>query len=562
MHKQLKRILLWISGRRILLFVLFIAIMLRLLTVFFLTRQNTRFEKQFADQLEQVQLKEAFETLNSSYSDAESSIRDYAIHGDKLLLEYYSPVMDSVVALRNRFNALQRSDLTEAEKTVFNNYDKWLTEDLVVLQRVRSLCDSGKFAEARTLITHDKDISQSRLMKNTCRDILAARVQRSRDILKQTNEANNWWAYISFGTSLFLSLTVLYLLLSEIRRRKKLHAQIKTREEYFHVTINSIAEGLITTGKRGEVLYMNSAAEKLTGWSIHEAKDLPLEKIYDVVNEESGNGFENIVSRILRTGHTIESENHTILQTRNNKKRIISNSGSPLFDARGNISGTVLVFQDITYQKEEELRIAKATIQAQESERQQLGLELHDNINQILVGAMLSLGMTKASTPDKIEGYVDKGRGYILDAIEEIRKLSHRLTPASFNDISVKEIFANLIGSFNVDNRFDVSFHFNDVAHCIVKDDVKINLYRIMQEQLKNIVKYADATTIDIDIKVSATSIQMSIADNGVGFDPKATRSGIGLSNIKKRAELFKGKFTLETAPGKGCRIAVEIPLK
>ncbi len=562
MHKQLRRISLWVSRRRVLLFVLFIAIVLRLLTVFFLTRQNARLEKQFADQLEEVQLKEEFETLNSSFSDAESSVRDYAIHGDKTLLEYYAPAMDSVVPQRNRFNALFRPDLTVAEKTVFNNYDKWLKEDFGTLQRVKSLCDSGKFDEARVLIIQDKDISQSRAIKKDCRDILMARVQRSRDILKQASDANNGWAYVSFGTSLFLTFTVLYLLLTEIRRRKKMHAELKIREEYFHITINSIAEGLITTGKDGEILYMNTAAEKLTGWTIQEAKDLPLEKVYDVVNEESGKVFENIVARILRTGHTIAFENNTILQTKNKRQRIISNSGSPLFDASGNISGTVLVFQDITYKKEEELRIAKATIQAQESERQQLGLELHDNINQILVGALLNLGMTKATTPDHVQGYVERSRGHILDAIEEIRKLSHRLTPASFNDVSLKEIFETLIQSFNVDNRFDISFHFNDIDQSSVKDDIKINLYRILQEQLKNIVKYACATKIEIDLKISANNIQMIIADNGVGFDAKATRAGIGLSNIKKRTELFKGKFTLETAPGKGCGIAVEIPVK
>ena len=246
---------------------------------------------------------------------------------------------------------------------------------------MKLLCDSGKLDEARSLITNDEDISQGVAIKKTCRDILATRVKGSETQFKQLNDSNNGWALISFATATFLSLTVLYFLLMEIRRRKKLHAELKTREEYFHVTFNSIAEGLITTGKQGEILYMNAAAEKLTEWNIKEAKDQPLEKVYDVVNEESGKPFENIVTRILRTGRTIEFENNTILHTKNKKKRIISNSGSPLYDAKGNLSGTVLVFQDITYQKEEELRLAKATIQAQESERQQLGLELHEEIN-------------------------------------------------------------------------------------------------------------------------------------------------------------------------------------
>ena len=562
MSTQLLPISKWIKGRRVLVLVLIIAIVLRLLTVYFFARQNKLFEKQFAYQLEQVQLKESFENLNSSFSDAELALRNYAIMGDKKAIVYYGPAIDTVLKLRNRFHELQQPDLTPAEKTVFTKYDQWLTEDLDLLQRAKLLCDSGKLDQVRALIANNEEVSQNVEVKKASRDILTARVQRSEDIFKQVSDSDNSWAYLSFITATFLSIAVLYLLLMEIYRRKRIHTELKTREEYFHITINSIAEGLITTDKNGEILYMNAAAEKLTGWSFLEAKDLPLQKVYNVLNEDSGKDFETIVTRILKTGRTVEFENNTVLQTKDNNTRIISNSGSPLFDAKGNISGTVLVFQDITYQVEEELRIAKATIQAQESERQQLGLELHDNVNQILVGAMLNLGMTKVGSPDQIPEHVEKTRSYILRAIEEIRNLSHRLTPASFNDISLKEAFDPLIQSINVDNRFKISFHFDEIDHNNISDDIKINLYRILQEQLKNIVKYASATSIEIILTLTAGGIQMSIADNGVGFDPGKTRTGIGLSNIKKRAELFKGKFTLNTAEGKGCVITVEIPLK
>ena len=541
--------------------VLIIAILLRIVTVYFFTRQNELLEKQFADRLEQVQLKETFENLNSTFSDAEVSLGGYAILGNKSLA-YYKPAIDTVIKLRQQFHILQRSDLSPDEKMAFTKYDQWLTEDLNLLQRAKSFCDSGKLDEVRTLLTTKDDISQDLDIKKICRNMLVARVQKSEEIFKHISDSDNLWTWVSFATSLFLTFTVLYLLLMEIRRRKKIHAELKTREEYFRITVNSIAEGLITTGKKGEILFMNAAAEKLTGWTMREAKDLPLEKVYNVVNEDAGKEFESIATRILKTGHTIDFENNTILKTKDSTMRIISNSGSPLFDSKGNISGTVLVFQDITYQVEDELRIAKATIQAQESERQQLGLELHDNVNQILVGAILNLGLTKVTPADKIPEHIEISRNYILHAIEEIRNLSHRLTPASFSDLSLKEAFDPLIQSCNVDNRYKISFHFDEIDHTTITDDIKINLYRILQEQLKNIVKYAFATSIEISLTLTSNGVQMSIADDGVGFDPNKTRTGIGLSNIKKRAELFNGKFTLETGEGKGCRITVEIPLK
>jgi|GEM_PF-6648350 len=562
MTKQPGPISNWLKGRRVLVLVLIVAIVLRSFTVYFFTRQNKLFEKQFANQLEQIQLKETFENLNSRFSDAELSLGAYAILNNKKSLAYYNPAMDSVQKLRQQFHILQQPDLTADEKIAFTKYNEWLTEDFNLLQRAKSLCDSGKLDEARTLLINNDDISGDLDIKKVCRNMLITRVQKAEIIFNQVSDKDNKWAIASFLTATFLSLMVLYLLLMEIRRRKRVHAQLKTREEYFRITVNSIAEGLIATGKKGEILFMNSAAERLTGWTMREAKDLPLEKVYNVVSEKAGKEFESIVARILKTGHTIDFENNTVLQTKDNTTRIISNSGSPLFDPKGNISGTVVVFQDITYQVEDELRIAKATIQAQESERQQLGLELHDNVNQILVGAILNLGLTKFTPADKIPEHIEISRNYILHAIEEIRNLSHRLTPASFSDLSLKEAFEPLVQSCNVDNRYKVSFHFDEIDHTNITDDIKINLYRILQEQLKNIVKYAFATSIEISLTLTGNSIQMSISDNGVGFDPNKARTGIGLSNIKKRAELFNGKFSLDTAEGKGCRITVEIPLK
>ncbi len=119
-------------------------------------------------------------------------------------------------------------------------------------------------------------------------------------------------------------------------------------EDFLRGTLNSLEEGVITTDKNGIIYGMNPSAEKLTGWSQGDVIDQPLEKIYHVVNEETGMPFENIVSRILREGKTIEFENNTILKKKNAEQIIISNNGSPIRNKQGEIIGSVLVFRDIT----------------------------------------------------------------------------------------------------------------------------------------------------------------------------------------------------------------------
>ncbi len=234
-----------------------------------------------------------------------------------------------------------------------------------------------------------------------------------------------------------------------------------------------------------------------------------------------------------------------------------------IFDEKGKPVRMIGAMQDITYQLEEEIRITKATLDAQEQERSYLGAELHDNINQILAGTLLTLGVAKSKEVDARQeaGLINAAMGYITDAINETRKLSHSLAPAGFEDSSLKELFENLLSTINLENLFTVKLDFDELNDVIISKNIKVNLYRILQEQTKNILKYAEASTVEITVKVIDNAVMLRIFDNGKGFDTRVKKTGIGLSNIKKRAQSLSGKFMLHSAPGKGCEIIVEIPM-
>ncbi|MGZ8549764.1 MAG: sensor histidine kinase, partial [Chitinophagaceae bacterium] len=219
--------------------------------------------------------------------------------------------------------------------------------------------------------------------------------------------------------------------------------------------------------------------------------------------------------------------------------------------------------QDITYAKEEEKRIAKAIMDAQEQERRYIGQELHDNVNQILAGSLFCLGMAKDSLADyeKSVVFTDRSKEYIINAINEIRKLSHELVPTSFDDNTLKDIFETLLSSINLDNRFVIKFHFDERINKAAGEDIQISLYRILQEQVKNILKYAEADALEVEVTKIERIVRMRICDNGKGFDTSNAKRGIGLSNMKKRAESLDGKFMINTQPGKGCEIIIEIPI-
>jgi signal transduction histidine kinase len=91
--------------------------------------------------------------------------------------------------------------------------------------------------------------------------------------------------------------------------------------------------------------------------------------------------------------------------------------------------------------------------------------------------------------------------------------------------------------------------------------EIQLNLYRILQEQFRNILNYANASTIEVNVLIHNNKLKMSVTDNGIGFHIKTVNKGIGFANIKRRAELFRGQLLIESSPGNGCKITVEIPL-
>ncbi len=219
--------------------------------------------------------------------------------------------------------------------------------------------------------------------------------------------------------------------------------------------------------------------------------------------------------------------------------------------------------QDVTHEMELETRIEKAVTNMQEQERQQLGMELHDNVNQILAAALLFTGLAKSGN-DKghdVNELILKTETYIKDAIQDVRRLSHELAPVSFKDVPIRQVFSTLLDDFHLREKIDVQVFIDPNFDVDLPLELKINLYRILQEQMSNIIKYAHATVVNINLSATADSVILHIKDNGRGFDPRVQSNGIGLENIRRRTKLFEGMFKLTTAPGTGCEVMVELSL-
>jgi signal transduction histidine kinase len=214
--------------------------------------------------------------------------------------------------------------------------------------------------------------------------------------------------------------------------------------------------------------------------------------------------------------------------------------------------------QEILDQKiQEQKRITRAILSAQEQERNRIGQELHDNICQILSTAKLYIEVAREDRPElnELVGYPIQ---LIENSISEIRLLSKRsVTP--LKNIDLKELAQVLVTNLANTTPLKTNFTY-DITDRAIDDGLKLNIYRIIQEQLGNIVKHAAAKNVNLSITAAGDFINVVITDDGKGFDLNKKRTGIGISNMINRIESFNGQIQIETSPGHGCTVQIRLP--
>ncbi|MGH2648294.1 MAG: PAS domain-containing sensor histidine kinase, partial [Ginsengibacter sp.] len=189
-----------------------------------------------------------------------------------------------------------------------------------------------------------------------------------------------------------------------------------------------------------------------------------------------------------------------------------------------------LIEQELVSQKvQEQKRITRAMIAAQEKERNHLGEELHDNINQILAGTKLYLGMVGNDNP-AFKELIKYPIELIDSSIEEIRSLCHKLvTP--LKNINLDKMVRTLLDNFSQSTSIKTGFKYS-LAPQLLNDDLKLNIFRIIQEQINNTSKYAKAKSVTVSIIEKDRVLAISIKDDGIGFNLNTERKGIGITNM------------------------------
>jgi PAS domain S-box-containing protein len=141
---------------------------------------------------------------------------------------------------------------------------------------------------------------------------------------------------------------------ADAQERQEIDGSLSRQARILEVTLASIADAVIVTDEEGRVTFLNAVAERLTGWSLEEARHRPLPAVFRIVNERTREPIEDPVGKVLRTGAMVGLANHTVLISRTGEEALIDDSAAPIQLPDGGIFGVVLIFRDITEQRQAE----------------------------------------------------------------------------------------------------------------------------------------------------------------------------------------------------------------
>lgn len=370
------------------------------------------------------------------------------------------------------------------------------------------------------------------------------------------------------------SISSMALYIHDDTPRKMASEALMESEKRFRTLIKDLQIGVLLQNAQGKIEMTNSVMCRLFDISEEAILGGKIWEVYADVIHEDGTAFlqtERPSFKAMQTGQLVKDVVMGVWHNERKERIWIMISADPIMDENGTLINVVCSFTDLTDRKKSEKKslaekmahqrqLAQATIDGQEKERLEIGKELHDNIGQQLTTVKLFLDLAKTSATAENAEMIGMALKGISTIINEVRAVSHTLVPPTLKDLGFIDSVNELIDSLHYTQALTLELDYFGFDEDLLPDNKKLALYRIIQEQLNNIIKHADAKVVSISLRSGDDAIILQIKDDGNGFDCSKIRKGLGLDGITNRAELFGGKAEITSSPGNGCHVKVSLP--
>jgi signal transduction histidine kinase len=214
---------------------------------------------------------------------------------------------------------------------------------------------------------------------------------------------------------------------------------------------------------------------------------------------------------------------------------------------------------------EDELRkLSNRLVEVQEIERRNIARELHDEIGQLLTGLKLALETSPLMQDEAINKQLVQTQAIVNELMGRVRDLSLNLRPAMLDDLGLLHALLWSFERYTAQTGVRVIFNHNGIEAHRLGAKIEIAAYRIIQEALTNVARYAKVSEVRVNVTADAENLSLEVVDHGQGFLPEtalALGASSGLTGMRERANLLGGTLTVHSAPDSGARLAALLPL-
>ena len=522
------------------------------------------------------------EVVESLITDAETGQRGYLLTGDKAYLLPYEQAQTDIEPALDRLTSLTSDNSSQQSRIL--QLRGMIDAKMTDVASTVALYEQGKSTEALQIVHSNLGREVMDQIRALMRDM---RTQETR-LLAQRQAAleRSTHLFVIIGLSTALNLLLLAVIAGLHRQRiaaeRSNAQQLRIREEQFRTTLTSIGDAVITTDAAGRITFVNRTAETVLGRKLAKCLQRPLEEVFPIYNEQTGATAENPVHRVIASGQVSGLANHTVLKRPDGKQVPIEDSAAPIRDDRGRVCGVVLVFRDVTREREAQAALRRADRLMVAG---RLAASVAHEINNPLeaVFNLVYLATNDPATPKEVREQLGK-------AVQELNRVAHvtrqtlrfHRTAPGIAEIEVSalvdellELFATRFSSRGIVVRRQYQ---PGLRMVISQDDLKQVLSNLLAnaadampdggELIVSVAALPEKTTPQLAIRVEDTGPGITPENRSRIFEPffttKAdTGTGLGLWVVKQLAEKHGGSVSLQSpADGKrGACFDIQLPL-
>ncbi len=345
--------------------------------------------------------------------------------------------------------------------------------------------------------------------------------------------------------------------LSSYSRDLEKQVSIRTRE--ITNILKYTPDVVYVKDREGKFVLVNSRFEELFGVSSDEVRG---KTDYEIVAKEIADEFRKNDLQVLEQGKSMQVEEQV---SHNGEIHTYLSVKFPVYDDAGNVNGVCGISTDITAVKkaQNQLRRLSGRIMAsQEKERTAIARELHDELGQILTALRMDAVWMQERLKDSDVKVAERALtmcDLIDKTIKDVRSIAIRLRPGVLDDLGLVDALEWLTGDFENRSGITCVFEHDDVPE--LNETISTAAYRICQEAITNIARYAEATHVSVVLKAAGNILSLSVRDDGRGFDASdlAEFEGVGIAGMRERATLAGGNLEVICEKGRGCHVLFKV---